>query len=80
MLRDHSTGHFGSSYRFIETSANCHIASTTSELFVKSTVLDDQYESDMAAISNDRYVCVWNSKEQDGSGYGVLGQVVDLKS
>ena len=44
------------------------------EVQVNTTTLDDQFRSDIVALSDNSFVIVWNSLNQDGGGWGVYGQ------
>lgn len=48
-----------------------------SEILVNSHTANDQNHCDVAALSDGGFVIVWHSLSQDGSGWGIYGQVFD---
>ena len=47
------------------------------EFQVNSEVVKQQRISDVASLSNDHFIVVWQSGSQDGSSWGVFGQLFD---
>ncbi|PTQ90959.1 Ig-like domain-containing protein [Agitococcus lubricus] len=41
---------------------------------VNTTTIDDQSNYAITVLNNDNFVVVWQSKNQDGSGYGIYGR------
>jgi hypothetical protein len=53
-------------------------ASVGSEFQVNTHTQSEQYKSSVAALSDGGFVVTWQSKDQDGSDYGVFGQRYDV--
>ena len=47
------------------------------EFRVNTYIIGDQWVSSIKSLSNDSYIVTWRSNNQDGSGWGVYGQILD---
>ena len=47
------------------------------EFRVNTYIIDDQSNPSIASLANDNYIVTWQSNNQDGSGFGVYGQILD---
>jgi flagellin-like hook-associated protein FlgL len=57
--------------------ANMFFERTSGDVLVNSTTDGNQRDSNLASLEDGNVVVVWNSENQDGSGWGVYGQVMD---
>lgn len=49
------------------------------EFRVNAFTREDQYEPDVAALGDGKFVVVWTSETQDGSNQGIIGQRIDAR-
>lgn len=69
----------GSGYGIYQQRFNADGSVDGGEKRVNKTTAFDQDSPDVTALSNGGYVVTWQSENQDGSAYGIVGQVYDAE-
>lgn len=59
-----------------EPDENLFLNRTSGDVLVNTTTADNQRDSSLASLEDGNIVVVWNSDNQDGSGWGVYGQIM----
>ena len=70
-----SEGQDGSGYGVYGQIHNADGSVRTSEFKINDTTLNNQFYSSITSLIDGGFVVTWSSEGQDGSGYGVYGQV-----
>ena len=48
------------------------------EFRVNTYIISDQINPSITSLVNDNYIVTWESNNQDGNGYGIYGQILDI--
>ena len=48
------------------------------EFLVNANTRDNQAEPSVVSLSNNKFIITWHSENQDGSGYGIFGQIFNV--
>lgn len=60
-----------------EPNANMLLERTSGDVLVNTTTAGNQRNSNLASLKDGNIVVVWDSENQDGSGWGVYGQIMN---
>ncbi len=67
----------GTAVGSFEPDANMLLERTAGDVLVNTTTAGNQRDSNLASLVDGNIVAVWNSENQDGSGWGVYGQIMN---